>query len=116
MQPTQLASLAVYMANQPSRLGALRHANTSTGQTARQNPQALHMSSATTTSHLPAGPRDAFLSALNSGMQHSVAQMGTAMTGRPRPARSDADGRLTVGQSRVDPPGLTRSWSHTILV
>src|SRR5512144_2010373 len=73
MHPMQLASLAVYMANHPSRFGALRHANTSTGQTARQNPQALHMSSEMRTSHLPAGPRDAFLSALNSGIPGSVA-------------------------------------------
>src|SRR5262245_6618407 len=74
MQPTQLASLAVYMANQPNRFGALRHANTSTGQTARQNPHALHMSSAMTTSHLPAGPREPFLSTLNSGIRHSVSR------------------------------------------
>src|SRR5215467_8772358 len=68
MQPTQLSSWAVYIGNQPSLLAVLRHANTSTGHTARQKPHALHMSSPTMTSHRPAGPREAFFSVLNSGM------------------------------------------------
>ena len=72
MHPMQLSSFAVNMANQPSRLGALRQANTSTGHTARQKPHALHMSSEMMTSHFPAGPRDAFLSALNSGISGSA--------------------------------------------
>src|SRR5215471_7347827 len=72
MQPTQFSSLAVYMANQPRRFGVLRQANTSTGHTARQKPHALHMSSEITTSQRPAGPRDGFLSALNSGIWGSV--------------------------------------------
>src|SRR6266436_4487214 len=72
MHPMQLSSLAVYMGNQPSLFAVLRQANTSTGQTARQKPQALHMSSLMTTSHLPAGPREAFFSVLNSAMPGSL--------------------------------------------
>src|SRR5215831_19664778 len=72
MQPMQFSSFAVYMANQPRRFGVLRQANTSTGHTARQKPHALHMSSEMTTSHRPAGPRDGFLSALNSGILGAV--------------------------------------------
>src|SRR5215475_1095481 len=68
----QFSSFAVYMANQPRRFGVLRQANTSTGHTARQKPHALHMSSEMMTSHRPAGPRDGFLSALNSGISGSV--------------------------------------------
>src|SRR6266700_8099911 len=71
MQPTQFCSFATNIGNQPMRLGPLRYAKTSTGQTARQKPQALHMSSVTSTSHLPAGPFDGFFSALNSGMPRS---------------------------------------------
>src|SRR5262245_44816951 len=71
MQPMQFSSLAVYMANQPRRFGVLRQANTSTGHTARQKPHALHMSSEMITSQRPAGPRDGFLSALNSGISGS---------------------------------------------
>src|SRR5215470_2557854 len=66
MQPMQFSSCAVYIGNQPILLGAVRYAKTSTGQTARQKPHALHMSSPTTTSHRPAGPFDARFSALNS--------------------------------------------------
>src|SRR5262245_2155826 len=68
MQPMQFSSFAVYIGNQPSLFGAVRHANTSTGHTARQNPQALHMSSVITTSQRPAGPRDGFLSTLKRGI------------------------------------------------
>src|SRR6266513_2859310 len=56
MQPTQFSSWAVYMGNQPILFGALRYAKTSTGQTLRQKPHALHMSSPTTTSQRQAGP------------------------------------------------------------
>src|SRR6266536_1235815 len=72
MHPTQFSSFAVYMGNQPSRFGAVRHAKTSTGQTARQKPQALHISSERSTSHLPASPRDAFFSALKSAIPDSA--------------------------------------------
>src|SRR5436309_6287555 len=72
MHPVQFSSLAVYMGNQPSLFAVLRQANTSTGQMARQNPHALHMSSVTATSHLPAGPRAALFSGLNSGMALSL--------------------------------------------
>src|SRR6058998_4114153 len=69
MQPTQLPSWATIIGNHPILFGVVRHAKTSVGHTLRQNPQALHMSSPTTTSHLPAGPRGAFFSALNSAIR-----------------------------------------------
>src|SRR4029453_11954108 len=56
------------MGNHPMRLAAVRYAKTSVGHTFRQNPHALHMSSPMTTSHFPAGPFGAFLSALNSAI------------------------------------------------
>src|SRR4029453_10166221 len=56
------------MGNHPMRLAAVRYAKTSVGHTCRQNPHALHMSSPMTTSHFPAGPFGAFLSALNSAI------------------------------------------------
>src|SRR5437762_1160543 len=72
MQPTQLSSWATIIGNHPILLGVVRHAKTSVGHTLRQNPQALHMSSPTTTSHLPAGPRGAFFSSLNSAIRASL--------------------------------------------
>src|SRR6267143_3609674 len=72
MQPTQLSSWATIIGNHPILLGVVRHAKTSVGHTLRQNPQALHMSSPTTTSHLPAGPRGAFFSSLNSAIPVSL--------------------------------------------
>src|SRR6266508_1326056 len=71
MHPMQFSSFATYIGDQPMRLACLRHAKTWTGQTARQKPHALHMSSVTITSHLPAGPFDGFFSTLNSGMRLS---------------------------------------------
>jgi len=65
----QFSSWAVYMGNHPILFGAFRYAKTSTGQTLRQKPHALHMSSPTRTSQRPAGPRGAFFSALNSAMR-----------------------------------------------
>src|SRR5881397_1982408 len=72
MQPTQLSSWATIIGNHPILFGVVRHAKTSVGHTLRQNPQALHMSSPTTTSHLPAGPRGAFFSSLNSAIPVSL--------------------------------------------
>src|SRR5436309_15319976 len=72
MQPTQLSSWATIIGNHPILLGVVRHAKTSDGHTLRQNRQALHMSSPTTTSHLPAGPRDPFFSSLNSAIRDSL--------------------------------------------
>src|SRR6059036_1321088 len=72
MQPTQLSSWATTIGNHPILLGVVRHAKTSVGHTLRQNPQALHMSSPTTTSHFPAGPRGAFFSTLNSAIRASL--------------------------------------------
>src|SRR5712691_12495545 len=72
MHPMQFSSFAVYMGNHPSLLGAFLQANTSTGQTARQKPQALHICSEITTSHLPAGPRGAIFSVLNSAIPLSL--------------------------------------------
>src|SRR5215471_18138191 len=77
MQPMQFSSLAVYMANQPRRFGVVRQANTSTGHTARQKPHALHMSSETTTSQRPAGPREGFFSVLNSGIWNQATENTT---------------------------------------
>src|SRR6266481_3782258 len=77
MHPTQFSSCATYMGDQPSLLVAVRYAKTSTGQTFRQNPHALHISSPITTSQRPAGPRDAFFSALNSAIQSSPAAQHT---------------------------------------
>src|SRR5712692_11152739 len=99
MHPMQFASFAVYIGNQPSLLGALRQPNTSTGQTARQKPQALHICSEMTTSHLPAGPRGAIFSVLNSAiplsprhdLQHDlfrIADMGTRQALRRFPVVS----------------------------
>src|SRR2546428_7440403 len=72
MQPTQLPSWATIIGNHPILFGVVRHAKTSVGHTLRQNPQALHMSSPTTTSHLPAGPRRAFFSSLNRAIPVSL--------------------------------------------
>src|SRR5215813_499009 len=72
MQPTQLSSWATIIGNHPILFGVVRQAKTSVGHTLRQNPQALHMSSPTTTSHFPAGPRGAFFSALNSAIRASL--------------------------------------------
>src|SRR5712664_1946951 len=72
MQPMQFSSCAVIIGNQPRRFGVVRQAKTSTGQTARQKPHALHISSPTTTSQRPAGPFGGFLSALNSGIAFPV--------------------------------------------
>src|SRR3990172_1506717 len=72
MHPTQFSSLATYMGNHPRRLAVVRQAKTSTGQMFRQNPHALHMSSPTTTSHLPAGPLGARFLSLNSAILLSV--------------------------------------------
>src|SRR5438876_489029 len=55
MQPMQFSSCATYIGNHPSLLVAVRYAKTSTGQTFRQNPHALHISSPMTTSQRPAG-------------------------------------------------------------
>src|SRR6266446_3127152 len=100
MHPMQLSSFAVYMGNQPSLFAVLRQANTSTGQTARQKPHALHMSSLMTTSHLPAGPRDAFLSVLNNGMPGPLAGDHPA-----RGPRHDLQHDLLgAGDMRAGPP------------
>src|SRR6266851_743260 len=69
MHPMQFSSWATYIGNQPSLLVAVRQPKTSTGQTLRQKPHALHISSPMMTSHRPAGPLDAFFSALNSAMR-----------------------------------------------
>src|SRR5574341_219690 len=78
MQPMQFSSFAVCIGNQPSLLGAVRQANTSTGHTARQQPQALHMSSPITTSDFPAGPLEASFSVLNSGLAGSEGRLARA--------------------------------------
>src|SRR3990172_6046016 len=72
MHPTQFCSLATYIGNHPRRLAVVRQAKTSTGQMFRQNPQALHMSSPTITSHFPAGPLGARFSSLNSAILLSL--------------------------------------------
>src|SRR5919109_2139504 len=68
MHPMQFASFSTNIGTQPSLFGLLRQAKTSTGQTLRQKPQALHMSSLITTSHLPAFFVNCFFSALNRAM------------------------------------------------
>src|SRR5262245_1858730 len=97
----QLCSLAVYTGNQPSLFGVLRHANTSTGQTARQKPHALHMSSPTTTSHLPAGPREGFLSGLNSGILTSGGVRGSHDLPHDILGAGDVRARAPLGGLRV---------------
>src|ERR671924_1350434 len=68
IHPMQFASVSTNIGTQPSLFGPLRQAKTSTGQTLRQKPQALHMSSLMTTSHLPAFLVNCFFSALNSAI------------------------------------------------
>src|SRR5712691_4380531 len=100
MQPTQLFSWATTIGNHPSLFGVVRHAKTSVGHTLRQNPQALHMSSPTMTSHLPAGPRGAFFSSLNSAiaislhqhLQHNLLGAGDVGPGQPLGALAVAGG------------------------
>src|SRR5438105_13510352 len=74
MHPMQLSSWATYMGNQPGLLVGVRQPKTSVGQTLRQKPQALHISSPITTSQRPAGPLGAFFSALNSAIRHLLLQ------------------------------------------
>src|SRR3989442_13134762 len=69
MHRMQFSSWATYIGNQPSLLVAVRQPKTSTGQTLRQKPHALHISSPRMTSHRPAGPLGAFFSALNSAIR-----------------------------------------------
>src|SRR5215469_13051841 len=108
MHPMQLSSFAVYIANQPSRLAALRHANTSTGHTARQKPHALHMSSETTTSHFPAGPRDVFFSTLNSAI--AAPWCASMRSGRPR----IAVGPLKLHSSLSEDLRVDAGWDHAV--
>src|SRR5713101_1870873 len=88
MQPMQCSSCAVYMGNQPSLFGTVRYSKTGTGQTLMQKPHALHMSSATTTSHLPAGPFDTFFSALNSAIPFLSDHFTARLARRPASART----------------------------
>src|SRR5437773_7793218 len=91
MHPMQFSSWATYIGNQPSLLVAVRQPKTSTGQTLRQKPHALHISSPTMTSHRPAGPLDAFFSALNSAilclllqnLQHDLLGVGDVRARQP---------------------------------
>src|SRR5262245_48656443 len=92
MQPTQFCSFAVNIGNHPILFGALRYANTSTGQMLRQNPQALHMSSATTTSQRPVGPFGVFFSVLNSAIASPIGPRRGA-GGQSEPAGRRVDQR-----------------------
>src|SRR5262249_3555623 len=111
MHPTQFSSFSVYMGNHPSLLGARRHANTSTGHTARQKPQALHMSSVTTTSQRPAGPREGFLSVLNSGIGHPRHDIAPGSgPGSVRVPGYSADGRRSFKHATPSPVNSHRHW------
>src|SRR2546425_8542877 len=110
MHPMQLSSWATYIGNHPSLLVAVRQAKTSVGQTLRQKPQALHISSPMTTSHRPAGPFGAFFSALNSAMARLLRENFQDDLLRVRDVSARSPLRLvlvTGGDSVEDAPVLT---------
>src|SRR5579864_8036212 len=73
MQPTQFASCATSMGNQPIVLTSLLHWNTSTGHTSMQNRQALQKFRSTVTLHLSEGGSCFFAFAgSNSGTVHPL--------------------------------------------